>query len=800
MNNLRYAFRQLCKSPGFTAVALITLGLGIGANTAIFSLVNALLFRPLPFRDPQQLVWIVNSLPGASGLSGSTTRVRNFVEWQKRNQSFEELAAYFAFFDYGSYTLTGDGEAVKLQGMGVTETFLKTMGVQPQLGRGFAPEECQDITPKAVMLTDGFWTRRFQRSREIVGHTIILNGVATEVVGILPPSFDFSSTFSPGSRIEIIVPFPITDATDKWGNTLAVIGRLKPGVGLKSAQSEFDVINQQLKAEHPERKGYFDARMSALQEQIGKQFRRPFLILFGAVGCVLLIACTNLSNLLLARATSRRKEMAIRLALGASRSRIINQLLTESTLLSFFGAALGLPLAVIATKLLSQSHAFNIPLLSTARVDGAALLFTLIIAFSTGLLFGIVPAFRLSNSNLDEDLKEGSRGSSQGRGRLKIREVLVVIEVATACVLLVGAGLFIRSFSQILNINPGFRSEQAAAWPINPRRTFANETEKTVYYDDLVHRIKSLPGVESVGLSDTLPLGRNRAWDATPKGAQYQPGDEAFPRIVDPGYLAAMKIPIRSGRDFESADSVSGDNVIIINEALALKSWRGQEAVGQILRVNGGEFRVIGVAGNVRHSALEEQGGPEVYLLGAQVGWASEELVVRTSGSLKSLIPAVTSTLRQFEPNMAVTEFRTLGQIVDLAVSPKRLMTALLGFFSVLALVLASIGIYGVISYSVSQRKPEIGIRLALGASTRDISSLVIGEGMKPVMLGLLLGWAGAFLLTRIIKSLLYGVSATDPLTFIFYGLVLFGVAFAACFLPARRASRMDPLGALRVD
>jgi putative ABC transport system permease protein len=800
MHDLKFAFRQLGKNPGFTGVAVLTLALGIGANTAIFSVVNTLLFQPLPFRDPGRLVWIANANGG--GLSGATTRASNFADWRKRNQSFSELGAYFAFFDYGGFTLTSDGESTRLQGVGISQTFLDTLGIQPALGRGFTTEECQWNGPKAVMLTESFWKRRFHGNQEIIGRSILLDNQATAVVGILPPRFDFSCVFSPASKVDLLTPFPITDETDRWGNTLAVIGRLKPGRTIQQAQTEFDVLNAQLHRSYPERGPDYSAHLTPLQQQIKGQFRGQSLLLLGAAGCVLLIACANLSNLLLARAVARRKEIALRIALGARRSRLIGQLLKESCLLSCCGAALGFPLACLATGALAHSRAFTIPLLQTAGVDRAALGFTVLIAFSTGILFGIVPALQLSRGDVHEDLKENSRGSSPGKRRAWTRQVLVIAEVSTACVLLVGAGLLIRSFVRLLEVDPGFQPQQAAAWPIGPSKAFANPTEQTAFYRELINRVEELPQVESAGLSDTLPLGRNRSWGVVVKGQTYHPGDDAFPRIVDAGYIRTMRIPMRFGRDFDAHDTAGTEKVALINETMAGKLWHGKDALNQILTTGSGspEYRVVGIVGNVRHSALEEEGGPEMYLLGDQAGWSSEQLVVRTKGSLAALAPAVRAALRQIDQAMPVDEFTPLGQIIDQAVSPKRLVTILLGLFSLLALALASVGIYGVIAYSVSQRTQELGIRLALGASNHDVLKLVVGEGMRPVLAGLIIGLFSSFLLTRVMRSLLFGITATDPVTFGANTLLLTAVAFLACWLPARRATKLDPMEALRYE
>ncbi len=515
IQDVRHSLRLLRKQPGFTAVAVLTLALGIGANTAIFSLVNALVFRPLPFRDPARLVWIANLWEG--GMSGVTSRVANYSDWRKENQSFEDLGSYFAFFDYASYTLTGVGEPERLRAVGVSQYFLNVLGVQPKLGRGFADEECKWNGKKAVMLTDGFWRRRFAADPGIVGRSISINGDPTEVAGVLPAAFDFSSIFVPGSKVDLLMPFPICDETDRWGNTLAVVGRLKPGKTVQGAQAEFDVINKHLNQDHPDRGG-FGAKLANLQEKISGKFHQSFLVLSCAVGSILLIACANLSNLLLARAGSRRKEFAIRIALGAGRFRLVCQTLTESILLATCGAALGLPLAYAATRALANSTAFSIPLLRTVSVDGTALIFTLVVAFATGVLFGIVPALQLSGPDVQESLKDAGRGTSEGRRRTRVREALVVSEVALACMLLIGAGLLIRSFTRLLDVDPGFRPEQAAAWRIETSRRFANDAENIAFYDDLVRRVEAIPGVASTGITDTLPLGRNRGWGVRAKG------------------------------------------------------------------------------------------------------------------------------------------------------------------------------------------------------------------------------------------------------------------------------------------
>jgi putative ABC transport system permease protein len=810
--DLRYAVRMFRNKPGFTLIAVITLALGIGANTAIFSAVNALLFRPLPFREPDRLVWIssnrnlgstAGSLTAAEGdLSGVTTQVGHFRNWRSLNQSFEDLAAYFAFFDYSSYTLTGKGEPERLRGVGVSQNFLDLLGVQPQLGRGFVDEECVWNGRQAALLSHAYWKRRFGGDPSVVGSTVTLNDKPTTVVGVLPASFDFASVFSPNSRIDILVPFPISEETNRWGNTLAVVGRLKPGVTMASAQAEFDLLTPRLQEEHPDwnRNG---ARMTSLQEQISGRFRSAFVVLLWAVGCVLLIVCTNLSNLLLARASSRRKEIAVRIALGADRARLIRQMLTESLLLAVCGAVLGLPLAFAATRMLASTDAISIPLLHTVRLDATALAFTLLATLATGLLFGLAPALQVSRLDVHENLKDASRGSSEGGRGGWIRNALVVAEVALACVLLVGAGLLIRSFLRLLDVDPGFRPEHAAAWRIEMSPRYKTPEQQEAVYKELVRRVEAIPGVESVGLTDALPLGRNRSWGVAPKGQTYtnQTYPIALPRLIDPGYIRTMKSPLRAGREFTAYDTADTQKVMVINETMAARLWPDRDAIGQIAMLGRQEWQIVGVVGNVHHSSLDQGAGMEMYLPMAQNrDWGSMDMVVRTGLPLESVVSSVRAELAGVDGDLPTGDFQPLEQLVDRAVSPRRFITILLGGFSVLALILASLGIYGVISYSVSQRTNEIGIRIALGAQAMAVLKLIIGQGVRLTLIGLALGIGASLAITRVMSALLFGVSATDPLTFVVIAFVLTGVALLACLVPARRATKVDPIIALRYE
>ena len=801
--DLRYGIRMLLTNRGFAISAVLTLALGIGANTAVFSVINGVMVKPLPFRDPGRLVWIAPD--GTGGLSATTTQVGNFSDWREINRSlnhsFDDLCAYFAFFDYSSYVLTGKGEPQRLHGVGVTQNFLHVLGVEPQMGRDFVPEECVWNGSKAVLLSDSLWRARFSAEKAIVGHPLLLNNESYVVVGVLPPSFDFSSIFTPGTQVDFLLPFPICDETDHWGNTLSVIGRLKPSATLASAQAEFDAMNKQLDKAHPERSTP-SGKITPLQKEISGAFYGSFAVLSCAVGAVLLIGCVNLSNLLLARSATRRKEIAVRAALGASRWRLIRQMLTESMLISSSGAAVGLLLAIWATKAFVGIGLFNIPLLQAVRVDLTTLGFTLLVAVLTGVLFGVIPALQISGLAIAGDLKQSGRGYTAERASTRLRDALVVSEVAMACILLVTAGLFVRSFQRLLDVNPGFRAEGAVAWPIETARHFDNRTQETAYYQDLVNHIKDLPGVESAGLTDTLPLGRNRSWIAGAKG-EFYPEDKtpvAFPRVVDSNYLRAMRIPLLAGRSFDARDTEQSEPVLIANETMAKGLWPGKEAVGQVAVVNGNDFRVIGVAGNVRHSALQSEASPEMYILGNQRGWGSMDLVVRTKGSVSSVLGTVKAALRQVDPDLPTAQFQTLEQIVDRSLSSRRFITFLLAAFGMLALVLASLGIYAVISYSVNQRTHEIGIRLALGASAPEVVLLIVRRGFFPALLGLGIGIAGTLAIARVLVNQLYEVKPSDPLTFVGVASVLLVVGLAACFVPARRATRIDPVSALRQE
>src|SRR5579871_1515223 len=801
LQDLRYTFRTLGRTPSFTVFAILIAGLGIGASSTVFSLVNAVLLRPLPFRDPARLAWIANH--DSSGLSGQTTQVGAMIDVLARNKSYEDIAAYFAFYGVGDINLTGQGEPERMSGVPVSQNFFPLLGVSPMLGRNFTPEECVFNGPHVVMLGYGVWQRRFASDHSIVGHTLTMNDTPTTVVGVLPPWFDFAGVFAPGSRIDLFTPFPLTAETNRWGNTLAMVGRLKPGATAESAQAEMTVLGQEITAAHPER-NQFEGRVSMLSEHIGGRIRPALFVLAGAVGVVMLIVCANLSNLLLGRTAARQKEIAVRTALGAVRGRLIRQLLTESVTLSFCGAAFGLLLAFAGTRALSHLQAFNIALLGNVRTDPMSLVFTVGIALVTGLLFGLAPAIQVPASALHDALKESGRGTSGSRKTGWTRNSLVVSEIAFAFVLLVGAGLLMRSFLRVLDVNLGFQPERAAAMRVDPNRRGMKRAELNAYFDHILRRAKQVPGVTAAGLSDALPLGRNRSWSVFPKGKVYERGQAPgeFIRVVTDGYIGAMGIPLVAGRDFSEHDTPDTEGVAIINETMAKTLFPGENPIGQtLLRACNGGRKIVGVVGDVRHLTLEKGAGNELYLPMRQCGdFASIDMVVRTSQSPASLGNSLRSALREIEPSLSGNDFRVIQELVDKSVSPRKLVVYLLGGFALFALLLASLGIYAVISYSVTQRTQEIGIRMALGASAGHLQSRILSETLALAGIGMAIGAGASWMLSRSLESFLYGVTKTDPTTYVAMLTVLVAVAAAAGYIPARRASQIDPMTALRAE
>ena len=794
--DLRQAVRGMRRDAGFTAFTILIAGLGIGASCTVFSVVNAMLLRPLPFRDPGRLVWITN------GDEFTATQTEHYSDLRELNRSFSDLAGWSAFYVPGNQQLTGAGEPERLTSVAVTGNLFALLGVEPAIGRGFTTEECQGKyrAPPAMLLSYSFWRRRFDADPNVVGRTLTLNNHPVTIVGVMPASFDFASVFAPGTPVDLFIPWPLNDKAKPTGNTMKIVGRLKPGASVQGAQAELTILGKQLESQHPERNPIVPW-LVPLEQHVSGPVSPALFVLACAVGVVMLIVCANLSNLQLARLVTRQKEMAMRAALGAGRSRLLRQMLTESVALSCGGAVLGLVLAVAGTRALAHLQAFNLPLLESVRIDGSALLFTLVAAVGCGVLFGLLPAIRVTVLSLRESMQDAGRGSSGGKRHAWVRDGLVISEIAFACILLVGTGLLVRSFLRVLDVNLGFQPERAAALRIDPSFRISSAAQQNAFIDDVLRRTRSVPGILAAGITDVLPLRDDRSWAVLAVGQVYgksHPPPEPFIRVVSDGYFAAAGIPLRLGREFTERDRASSERVVVVNETLARTLWPGQNPLGQRITTDGGRS-VVGVVGDVRHEALEKAGGPEMYLPMRQTGdYAAMQLVVRTALPPDSLATALRTALRPVDPNLPVREFVTFQDLVDRAVSPRRFLVGLLAGFAAFALILASLGIYAVISFSVTQRVQEIGIRMALGASPGGLQSQIVLRTLGLAAFGLALGMAAARVLSSAIGSLLFGVTSGDPVTFAAMGALLMAVAGVAGYIPAWRASRIDPMAALR--
>jgi predicted permease len=800
LQDLRYAGRTLRRDAGFTTFAILILGLGIGASATVFSVINALLIRPLPFRDAARLVWIKNSTDDP--LAELRVQPPHYLDLQAQNRSFAELAAYNSSYSRGDAKLTGDGDPERLTLVAVTGNFFPLLGVQPSLGRSFTADESQPNGPRVVLLSHAFWLRHFNADPSIVGRSLTLNERPFTVVGVLPATFDFGAVFDPGSRIDLFVPYPITPTTG-GGNTVAVVGRLAPGVTLDQARAEFAALGAQLTQSHPDRNPV-RPRLLPLDERVNGSFRPALFLLAWAVAVVMLIVCANLSTLQLARLSSRQRELAIRVALGAGRRRVIQQLVTESLLLSGCGAMLGIALAAAGTRVVSHLEAFNIPLLGRVQLDAAACGMIALIAVISGLIFGLMPALQVPMLTVQVALKEHSRGSSDGRRHAWLRATLVVSEIAFACVLLVGAGLLVRSLLRVLDVTLGFRPERAATLRVDPPAVFSTQAKRNAYFDDALGRIRGMSGISGAALAELLPLDDDRAWAVAAEGhVDARDRRESFIRVVSDGYFETMGVARQRGRDFTPHDTPASELVVIVNDLLARALWPGQDPLGQRIVFGGGTEirRVIGVVDAVHHGPLEQGLTNELYLPIRQTeDYASVQLVVRTNLPSVVLSSSVRAALQPIAPDLPSRDWRTLQAIVDRATSPRRFVVWLLTAFSGFALVLAALGIYGLISYSVNQRQQEIAIRMALGASAGDVRSRILQQTLGLAGIGLVIGVAASWLLGRMLTGLLFGVTATDPVTFAAMFLLLGLVAGIAGYLPARRASRIDPIMALRAS
>lgn len=812
MTNLRqdiqFGFRMLLKSRGLAAIAIFALALGIGANTAIFSVVNTVLLRALPYPQPDQLVWFWESQPG---LDQAPFSAADFLDYQAQNQSFQQVATVRRL----SFNLTGQGAAERIPGMVATPNVFSLLGVHPILGRDFVPEEGAFGSPRRALLTYGFWQSHFAGDRTVVGRPLTLDNQSVQIIGVLPANFRYGGTdiqlwVNPVNVVpEVFSTFPDWERnirTNRETHYLNIVGRLKPGVALAKAQSDINTIVADLHQQYPVTTGH-NVHLIPLRELSAGPVRQTLVVLLAVVGLVLLIACANVANLLLARAVARRREIAIRTALGAGRLRIVRQLLTESMLLSLVGGALGLALAWGLVRLLVAASPQQLPRVQEITLDLRVLLFTLGVSLLTGLLFGLAPAIAATRHSLGHFLKEAGRGGAQGLAHNRLRGLLVVTEVAFSLVLLVCAGLLGRSFVRMLEVNPGFRPDHMVTmWMNFTSANYAPKGRSTQFLEQLLPRVAALPGVEGVAISNDLPL----EGDDTTTGlsevegrARYQRGQQPLTGIhaINPGYFKAMGIPLLRGREFSASDNANSTPVVLINQKLAETLWPGQDPLGKHFNLMGDkQSEVVGVVGNVLHNGLGESVSLESYLAFPQNPWSYVGLAVRTHGDPGAVYGAVRSLVAQIDPELPVHDIRPMEQVMAETMASRRLTLWLVGAFAALALVLASVGIYGVMSYAVTERVHEIGVRVALGAQRRDVLRLVVGHGMRLAAIGLVLGSVTAFFAARAITTLLFGIRPSDPVTYVGIAVVLALAAFAACYIPARRATAVDPMVALRYE
>ena len=801
VQDARYAARAVRKDFGLFMFAVCIVGLGVGACTAIFSVLSPLLLRALPFDEPERLVWIAND--GEGGMSAVTSRASNLRDFRELSRAFDGLTGYNAFFEQGGYNYGGDEQAQRLVGVGVAGNFLEVLGVQPVVGRGFNAEESRWGGPNAVVLSHGFWQRQFAGETDVVGRSILLNNDPSQVVGVLPADFDFAAVFAPHTRVDFLRVFPISDETDRWGNTLSIIGRLAPGVTAAQAQEDLDRVILGLQEADPERWG-LGAVVDGLQHKIAGPFRSALLLLAIAAGAVMLIVCVNLSSLLLAKSSRRSREMAVRSALGASRLRLVRQMLIESSILSGGGALLGLGVAWTVTRFVSGLQGLRVPLLSEVAVDGQALLFTVALACAVGVAVGIIPALQVSIGGEASMFRGTRRSMSASRHSTRFREILVVGEVALACMLLVVGGLLLRSFQNVLDVDLGFSPDQVVTWQLSTSRSFDEHPELVAHMRQIAAGVEALPGVSSVGLSDAIPLGRNRTWPLGAPGYTYENDQghfSTFPHMVDAGYLRTLDIPLVAGRHFTPEDTHDRPYVAILNETAAAKVFHGEDPLGRTVIIAGDETEVVGIVKDIRHRSLEVEAGPQMYLPMAQIpAFSTLDLVVRSSVAAPALAPSVSTAIRALDPSIPTREYHTLSGVVDRSVSPRKLTLQLLVAFAATALLLAALGIYGVLSYSVAERIPEIGIRMALGETGFEVLRRVVGKTVLLASVGLAFGAAGSYAASRGVASMLYGVQAGDPWTFVVMAAMLLGVAVLAGFLPALRAARTNVASVLRTS
>ena len=803
ITDLRYAFRMLMKSPGFSSIAIITLALGIGANAAIFSVVNAVLLRPLPFPHADQLVRIFGAQPQ---LAKAPSSPANFLDWQKQNQVFTGIAAY----NGKGFNAIGGEQPERLRGLAVSADLFSILQIQPRLGRAFSAEEDRAGRGDVIVISDTLWQRRFGGDRNVIGQTVILNDKNYTVIGVMPPGFAF-----PDIRTELWAPlaFDAKEAAVRDTNYLAVIARLKPGVSFEQASAQMATLAHQQEIQNPTTNTGVGVKLVTLNDQIVGDIRPVLLVLLGAVGFVLLIACANVANLFLARAATRQKEMAIRSALGANRWRMIRLLLIESVLIALLGGGFGLFLAYWGIDLLVVLKPANLPRIAEIGLDRNVFAFTLGLSLLTGIAFGLVPAFQASKADVNDALKEGSRGASGGPARQRMRNFLVVSEVALSLVLLIGAGLMIRSFARLLAVDPGFKADHVMTEEVSlPESKYPTNDKQAAFFQRVEQGLRTISGVQFAAVASYLPFDGSDSTGFDVEGrAPSSPGQRPMTdyRLISADYFRAMGIPLRKGRAFNDRDNASAPGVVIINETLARQFFPNEDPIGKRIGLSGPtDWReIVGVTGDVRNYGLDEEVKPESYIPylqsapGYLAGVASRmALIARTGSQPAGFAAAMTNQVQALDKNQPVTYVKTMESYLAESLAQRRFNMLLLGVFATLALVLAAIGIYGVIAYTVTQRRHELGIRVALGAGAADILKLVLRHAMAMTFVGIAIGLACAFALTRFMGTLLYRIAATDPLTFIGLAALLTLVALVATFIPARRAMKVDPMVALRYE
>lgn len=807
--DIRYALRMLLKAPSFSIIATIALALGIGANTAIFSVVNAVLLRPLPFPNSEQLmmVWETDK---TRGMARGSASYLNFADWRDQNRVFEHMAA----FHNNDFILTGRGESSRLQGAVVSADLFPLLGIAPMIGRGFLPDEDKPgDTGRVVILSQELFQKRFNSNLGVLNQPMVLDGKNYTIVGVMPRAFQFPIQNEP---VELWTTFavdregkePITE--ERGAHYLQVIARLKPGVAKEQAQAEMTSISARLEQQYLDKNLHKGTRIEPALEALVGDVRPALLILLGAVACVLLIACANVANLLLARAMTRHKEMAIRSALGASRLRVVRQLLTESIILSLAGGALGLILAVWWSDLLVALGKEEIPRALQVGLDWRVLGFTLVVSILTGVIFGLAPALHSSKTELTETLKEGGRGSGEGARRNRVRGVLLVTELAIAVVLLVGAGLLIQSLWRLRQVSPGFNPQNVLTFTVGIPEVKYPTAKQAQFYQDLVARLESLPGVRSASTVIPLPLSGDAFMlsfetEGRPVAKGDRPAADFF--AISAGYFKTMGISLLKGRVFTDRDDKEAPGVIIVNQAFARKFFPDEDPIGKHIKpaISTDESQpalreIVGVVADVKNRNLSSAWRPGFFVPQAQIPFNQMTVLIKTDNDPHNLITAAQNEVTSMDRELPVFNLKTMDDYLAASVAAPRFNTMLLGIFAAVALVLTIVGLYGVMSYSVAQRRNEIGLRMALGAQTRDVLRLIVSQGFKLVILGLAIGLAGAFALMRVMASLLFGVTTKDPLTFAVVAVLLGFTTLIACYIPARRAARIDPMEALRYE